>query len=337
MRIISHKGAVKLKNQDISQIIRVVKQYYELNLSQEQIAKSEHISKATVSRMIHKASELNFVKIEISYPLESVEEIEENIKRLFPIENVFICPAYIEDYLVRIKDTCKAVAQDISKMVQDNDTIGVSWGRTMDSVSSMLEAPNPPKRNITVVQLHGTVAKNIASSKFNSIIENFSDKFLGTGYLLPAPVIVDTKEIANAIMSDSNIQAVMDIARKSEYAVFGIGEISSRSVLVERGIYTEEQYNMVEDIEVVGDICSRYFDVHGKPVLHELHERTIAITMDELLKKKCRIGVAVGEHKTKAIIGALNSGIMTSFYTDEITAREVLLQYDRMKLRQRVI
>lgn len=321
-----------MSKQDISLIIRIAKQYYELDMSQEQIAKVENISKSTVSRMIRKASEMNFVKIEISYPLESVAEIEEKIKNLFPIKNVFVCPAYIDDYLVRTNDTCKAVAQDVSKLVDDNDIIGVTWGRTMHSVSSYLEAHNPPKRNIKIVQLHGTMAKNIASSKFSSIIENFSDTFLGTGYLLPAPLLVDDEKIADAIMKDSSIQMVFDIAKKSQIAVLGIGEVSSRSVLVERGIYTEEQYNMMEDLQVVGDICSRYYDVKGQPVLTELTDRTIAVTLEDLKKKKHRIGVAVGEHKTKAIIGALNTGVMTSFYTDEITAREVLLQYERMNV-----
>ena len=260
------KGGFVVDKQDISLIIRISKKYYELHMSQEQIAKEENISKSTVSRMIQKASDMKFVNISITYPLESVTEIEEKIKSLFPIENVFVCPAYIDDYLVRTNDTCKAVAEDVSKMVQDNDTVGVSWGRTIDSVASHLVAPNPPKRNIKIVQLHGSVVKNIASSKFTNIVEGFSDVFLGTGYLLPAPVTVDTKEIANAIMSDSNIRMVLDIAKKSDIAVFGIGEVSSKSVLVERGIYTEEQYNTIEDLEVVGDICSRYFDISGRPV-----------------------------------------------------------------------
>lgn len=320
-----------MNKQDISLIIRIAKQYYELEMSQEQIAKAENISKSTVSRMLRKAAEMGYVKIEISYPLESVEEISENIKSLFPIDNVFVCPAYIDDYLVRISDTCKAVAKDVSKLIRDNDIIGVSWGRTMDSVSSYLEAPSPPVRNIKIVQLHGSIAKNIAATKFSSIVENFSDTFLGTGYLLPAPVIVDTDEIARALMSDSGIKTVFDIARASNIMVVGIGEVSSKSVLVERGIYTEEQYNGITDLEVVGDICSRYFNVKGEPVLTELSNRTIGISFAELKKKEHRIGVAVGEHKVRAIIGALNTGVLTSLYTDEITAREVLSQYNRIK------
>jgi deoxyribonucleoside regulator len=264
--------------------------------------------------------------------MESVIEIEEKIKSLFPIKHVFICPAYIDDYIVRINDTCKVAAQDISKLVQDNEIIGVSWGRTMDSVASYLIPPNPPKRNIKIVQMHGALIKNIASSKFNSIVEKFADAFLGTDYLLPAPVFVDTKEIADAIMSDSNIRMIFDIMKESDLAVFGIGEVSATSKLIERGIYTEEQYNAMEHDGVVGDICSRYYDIYGNPVLPDLLDRTIAIKAEDLKKKKHRIGIGVGENKTKAIIGGLNSGLMTALYTDEITARDVLRQYETLHL-----
>jgi deoxyribonucleoside regulator len=313
-----------MDRQDINLIIRIAKKYYELNMGQEQIAKSENISKSTVSRLIRKASEMNYVRTEVVYPLESVEEVEEKIMSLFPIEHVFVCPAYTDDYLLRIHDTCKAFARDISELVEDNEIIGVSWGRTMYSASTQLVPPTPAKRNIKIVQMHGISARNIASSKFNTIIENFSDAFLGTSLLMPAPVVVDTKEIADAIRSDTSIQMVFDEARKSQFAVFGIGEVSSKYVLVERGIYTEEQYSRMDEVDAVGDIASQYFDIHGKPVFTELMDRTIALAADEIKEKKYRFGIGVGEHKTRAIVGALNSGVMTHFYTDEITAREVL-------------
>ena len=70
-----------MDRQDISMIIRIAKKYYELNMGQEEIAKTENMSKSTISRMIRKASELNYVKTEVLYPLESVEEIEEKLKK----------------------------------------------------------------------------------------------------------------------------------------------------------------------------------------------------------------------------------------------------------------
>ncbi len=311
-------------------IIRVAKQYYELNLDQEQIANKEHISKSTVSRMIRRAKDLGYVRIEVDFPLDSIVEIEDKFKTLFTIPHVFVCPAYVEDYLVRIKDTCKVVGHDVAAMVEDNDIIGVSWGRTMDAVASQLTPPTPPRRNIKIVQMHGSLIKNIASTKVYSIVEKFSDAFFGSGYLLPAPMFVDSKEIAEIIMRDTSIRSVLDIAVSANIAVFGIGGISSKSILVDRGIYSPEQYDTIPDEGIVGDICSNYYDINGRPVLTQLMERTIGIKMDDLKQKKYRIGVGIGEHKIKAIIGALNSGVMTHLYIDELTARELLRQHGGM-------
>ena len=329
LTIVFTKG-VYMTKQDTGLFIRVAKKYYELNMDQEQIAKSENLSKSTISRMIRKAKELGFVSIQVNFPLESIVDLEEDIKALFPIQSVSVCPSYVDDYLMRIRDTCKMAARDISGLVQDDEIIGVSWGRTMDSVASCLVPPNPPKRNVKVVQIHGALIKNIASGKVNSVVERFSDAFFGTGYLLPAPVFVDSKELACAFMQDSSIRFALDLASQAELAVFGIGSVSSKSILIDRGIYSPEQYDTIVDDGVVGDICSNYYDINGKPVLTKLMDRTIGIKMDELKRKKNRIGVGVGEHKIKAIIGALNSGAMTSLYIDELTAREMLRQYDSM-------
>lgn len=319
-----------MTKQDNGLFIRVAKKYYELNMDQEQIAKSENLSKSTISRMIRKAKELGFVSIQVNFPLESIVDLEEDIKAVFPIQSVSVCPSYVDDYLMRIRDTCKMVARDISGLVQDDEIIGVSWGRTMDSVASCLVPPNPPKRNVKVVQIHGALIKNIASGKVNSVVERFSDAFFGTGYLLPAPVFVDSKELACAFMQDSSIRFALDLASQADLAVFGIGSVSSKSILIDRGIYSPEQYDTIVDNDVVGDICSNYYDINGNPVLPKLMDRTIGIKMDDLKRKKHRIGVGVGEHKIKAIIGALNSGAMTALYIDELTAREMLRQYDSM-------
>ena len=80
---------------DPSLMIRAAKQYYELNLDQEQIAKNENVSKSTISRMIRKAVDLGYVKIEVDFPMESIIEIEDKIKALFPISHVSVCPALV--------------------------------------------------------------------------------------------------------------------------------------------------------------------------------------------------------------------------------------------------
>ncbi len=318
-------GMVRILNtQDKAQLIWTAKLYYELNMSQEEIAKRGNISKSTVCRLLKKAVDMNYVKIEVVDPFESIVSLEEELKKTFNIEEVNVCPVYIDDYIIRTRDTCKIAAKNITRLIGDNDTIGVGWGSTMYSVSQHIVPLNPPKRNIKIVQLHGTVVKNIASAKSTGIIENFAECYYGTGYLMLAPVLVDSVNTAEAIKNDSNIRMVFDIVSEANIAVVGVGDMSTNMALLERGIYTEEELVKIGNIDVVGDICSRYFDIYGNSVMKDISDRTIAVTLDELKKKKHVVGVAVGEHKVRAIVGALNTGVFSAFYTDELTAKKVL-------------
>jgi deoxyribonucleoside regulator len=143
---------------------------------------------------------------------------------------------------------------------------------------------------------------------------------------------VDDKEIADAIKRDSRIRSVLDMARSANIAIFSIGQLSNQSVLIERGAITLDDMNKLLAEGAVGDICSRYVDIHGHLVDAGYDARTIGIELDELKKKKMRIGVAVGAEKADAVIGVLSGGYLTSLYMDEITAASVLKRCEELGL-----
>ena len=318
------------KSSDINAMIRIAKKYYELDLSQEQISKQEDISKSSVSRMLKKAEENGYVRHEIVYPVKSVAQQELMFKQYFDIENVFVSPKMVEDKNIRMTDTCSVVAQDLNKLVSDHDIIGVSWGRTVESLADVLVQPAVPKRGIKVVQLNGSIATSVLSTKTARILEQFAENFSGIGYQVAAPVLVDDEQIAETIMRDSRIKKVLDMARECSIAVFSIGQISEQSVLIERGAITPDDVAALRAVNAVGDICTRYFDINGNLVNNDYDARTIGIELSDLKKKKHRIGIAVGSEKADAVIGALRGGYITSLYTDEITASAVLKRCEEL-------
>ena len=315
-----------LKINDINSMIRIAKKYYELNMSQEEISLEEEISKSSVSRMLKKATMLGYVRHEIIYPIKSVAQQEQLIRKMFDIEHLFIVPKMVDDRDIRLNDTCRTVAQDLNRYISDHDIVSVSWGRTVEKLSAQLVAPNPPKKGIKIVQLNGSIATNVLSTKTAGILERFTEAYSGVGYVLAAPTLVDDEQIANAIKSDSRIRNVLDMARASSIAVFGIGQLSEQSVLIERGAITPDDVKNLSSKGGVGDVCSRYFDIHGKTVDETYEARTIGLDLDDLRKKKHRIGIAVGIEKADAIIGALAGKFMTSLYTDEMTASYVIMR-----------
>ena len=79
------------------QIIRVAKKYYELHMGQLEIAQEEGVSKSTISRMLQKAVDLGYVKVTIDAPIESVKEMEDKLKNIFHLKEIFVSPNLVDD------------------------------------------------------------------------------------------------------------------------------------------------------------------------------------------------------------------------------------------------
>jgi DNA-binding transcriptional regulator LsrR (DeoR family) len=74
----------------------------------------------------------------------------------------------------------------------------------------------------------------------------------------------------------------------------------------------------------VGDVCGWHFDIHGQPACDNFCERLVSIQREDLLSIPVRLGVAGGEGKADAILGALRSKYVNMLVIDSLTARKVL-------------
>lgn len=320
--------AIKMKT-----VVEILRAYYELGLSQEEIAQQQHLSKSKVNRIIKKAISDGYIKITIDYPVTPVQDLEEAFIREFGLKKAFIAPVVVDDPEMICKDVCRALAHDLPAIVKDDDIIGLSWGNTLRVLSGFLEKTE--RNGVKVVQLNGGIARNTKSTKSLEIIEAFADAFQGIGFILPLPAIVDNSLIVDVLKKDSQIGEVFDLIEKCRIALFGIGSVSYESVLYSAKYFKREEYEELQKKGAVGDICSRYYDINGKVVDQTLDARTIGISRETMKKKEYSIGVATGEQKVKAILGALSGGYINTLYSDENTAREVLRLYYGQLNRQK--
>ncbi|MDO4555245.1 MAG: sugar-binding transcriptional regulator [Lachnospiraceae bacterium] len=304
------------------QIMRIARKYYELHMGQSEIAKEEGISKSTVSRMLQKAEELGYVKVTVEYPLESVDEIERQMKELFHLKDVFVTPNVVDNDAITLKDICRALADNLDRYIKDRTVVGVSWGKTMNCLAESIHKINA--KDIRVVQLNGGVSKHTNPTGATRIVDALSGSGDGVGYMFPVPAIVDSKEISDVLKKDSQVRKVLSLAMESQVTIFSVGALSLDSILCEVGYFKEEEYQLLEKEKAVGDIASRFFNIDGQIVDEHLNERVVGLDLEDLKKKQFNIAVAAGLHKVDAILGALRGGYMNVLYTDEKTARELL-------------
>lgn len=309
-------------DEKMKKMIKISKLYYELQMSQKEISKKEGVSRATISRTLNKARKSGIVKIKIDHPLASIDNLEQKLLDQFSLKNAFVLPVYIDNEELILKDLASAFNKYIKKIIGNQDILGVSWGHTMDYISDNLEEIK--LKDVQIVEMNGGIAQSSFSTSANTIIKRFAESYNADPYFLTVPAIVDNQEIVNSLLTDTNVKNHLKMAKEARIAVFSIGYVSEESVLYKSGYFDHARYNELLEKGAVGDICARFFDIHGKICDKELNKRTIGIKLNQFKDKEYSIAIATGAIKAEAILGALRGQYANVLITDEITARNIL-------------
>lgn len=308
---------------DIRSTLRIAALYYIDGWTHQEIAQRFHVSRQTVGRMLRVARDSGLVEIRIHYPRNLFVELESALERKYGLKECVVVPCEPGASAETLKLALGlAGAQYIAQVVKDGDILGLSWGVTLGAVAQYLEPSSA--QGVRVVQLNGGLARGHTVTNASELVRAFSTAFQADSYGLNVPAIVDSTEICHAIYSDSNIRYALDLAHAANVCLFSIGALSHMSVLVEAGYISAEDVAELQAKGVVGDICSRYIDVHGQVADAELNARTIGIALDELRTKQTTVAVAGGMDKLNAIRGALAGRYCNVLITDEIVARALL-------------
>lgn len=302
-------------------LVRVAKLYYENDYSQEQIAAELNLSRPYVSKLLKAAKSGGLVQIRVVDPLNLQTPMEAEFCDRFHLEKAIIIPQ--KESGNPLKPVSEAAARFLNEILQEHDVIASSWGDTMYQLSLSLQGRNDLK-DLKYVQICGGF-NNVNSSSYDTeIANNFSTVYGCPSYLMQLPAIVGNPQLKNLLEEDPHLAQVMALARQADVAVFTIGAFGERSALVREGFLSEDLMRELEQKGAVGDICTHVITEKGDICDETLDARTIAISLEDIQKMRYRIGVAQGISKVSSICGALQSGIMNVFITNEFTAERVL-------------
>jgi len=143
---------------------------------------------------------------------------------------------------------------------------------------------------------------------------------------LHAPWIVESADLARALLDQQDIAAALRRAASADLALVGIGATSlgSSGLLFNRTYLNEAELREISAQGAVGDICGRLFDAEGLPCAVSAMERVIGLELDAMRRLPLVIGIATGREKHRAIRAALKGGLVRALVTDSEAAREVL-------------
>jgi DNA-binding transcriptional regulator LsrR (DeoR family) len=153
----------------------------------------------------------------------------------------------------------------------------------------------------------------------------------GDAFFLPAPGVAGSAETARVYLDDPFVRATMERFDQVTLALVGIGAVEPSKLLASSGnIFSAEELDLLRQHSAVGDICLRFFDQQGQPLLTPLNERVIGMGLEQLQQVARSVGIAGGQRKLHAIRGALAGRWVNVLITDRHTA-EVLVEEIRSR------
>ncbi|MBF0707148.1 sugar-binding transcriptional regulator [Alkalihalobacillus hwajinpoensis] len=310
-----------MEKDKLTKVVEAARLYYQLDYSQQEIAKRLEVSRPTVSRLLKQAKREGIVEIKIHDPSQDVHLLATDLAEAYGLldARVAIVPEF-EDQIVK-KHIGKIAADYLNATIQDNDLIGVSWGTTLNEIGKNLR--HQLLKNVSVVQLNGGISYSETNTYAYEVIQMIGRAFHATSHFLPVPAIVDHLLVKQTMEEDRHIRRVLDMGRNANIALYSVGIPTNDSVIVQADYVSEQELEAIHS-KSVGEICSRFFDEKGMLIHEELNERTIGIDLEDLSRKEKSILAAGGPKKVEAIYGALQGGYANVLVTDHYTARALL-------------
>ena len=306
-----------------SLVTEICRMYYLDNLSQDKISSNLRISKSAVSRLLKEGREKGIVTFHIKDYEDRLTSLEYKLEQYFKLkEAVVVSDEGINSEEAIKNKVAKAAALLLQRRIRENDTLAVSWGATLAEVANVI---NPSFHlDIEIVPLVGGIDNKGRDIQSNEIARKLSKVLKGKYYVLNAPLIVNNILAKEALEKEENIKTVINKAKSADIAVVGIGSTKETSTLIKRGYFLVTELAKLINKGAVGDICTNFYDIQGNMLEIPLNNRIIGLKLKELKLIPTVIGVASGEDKQEAILGALRGGYINIIVTNKRLAEYLI-------------
>jgi DNA-binding transcriptional regulator LsrR (DeoR family) len=181
-------------------------------------------------------------------------------------------------------------------------------------------------RSVEVLPLVGGLATVASLVSGEELVRELAGRLGATYRYLHAPALLRSGAARDSLLAEPTIAEVLQRAATADIAMVGIGAIgigSSNLVIEGLGLGSAERRAFTAQAPV-GDTCCRFFDATGAPVHGVVHDRVLAIELDQLRRIPTVVGVATGPEKAPGVLGALRGELVDGLVTDAALALALL-------------
>jgi len=287
---------------------------------------TQGLRQTEICARLNRAEREGIVRITISLPPGTHTDTEDALQSKYALDEAVVVDCLEDDEQIA-HDLGVAAAFYLENTLKTSDVVGISsWSAAL---LAMVNAMHPSQRfkNTRVIQILGGVGSPNSEVHATQVTRRLADLMGGEATLLPAPGVVGSRSARDVLMTDRFVRQALDLFPKVTLALVGIGATEPSRALASSGnVFSPQEIKLLAAKGAVGDICLRFFDAAGRPVVTELNDRVISMELDQLRAVKRVVGVGGGRRKTNAIRGALAGKLVNVLITDLSTAERLLAE-----------
>jgi DNA-binding transcriptional regulator LsrR (DeoR family) len=290
--------------------------------SQDDIARVLGTSRSNVSRMLTAARAQGVVEIRVHDQTARAMELEQALRDAFGLTQVRV--AAFRPGADVVAAAGDLAAQWLDETVRDGQVVGLSWGTSLQAMVAAVAVDKP--RDVEVVPLVGGLAVDASLVAGQELVRELAGRLGATYRYLHGPALLRSETARDALLAEPAIREALQSALAADIAMVGIGSvgIGSSNVILDGLALTPDERAAFLAENPVGDTCCRFFDADGTQIGGVVHDRVLAVELEELRRIPMVVGVATGAEKVAGVLGALRGGFVDGLITDSGLAHALL-------------
>lgn len=289
-------------------------------MTQQQIATEIGIGRQRVIKLLNEARKRGLVTVQINSPLTENVELAEQMTERWSLLSAEVCLSNATDEYQLANQLGAAAGNAILPLLCNDMTIGLGWGITLKEMVAQLK--KYPLDDVFVVSLLGSLTRRSTIDRFEAATA-LAAKLDAECLYLPAPIVCDSEQTRELLMTQSLFQDIHQRALNADIAIVSIGGVDG-STIREAEMVTDEEYQSVLAQGAIGNFLGYFIDTKAQLMDHPVNQRVIGISGEVFKRIPRRVMVSGGESKVKALRAVLEQGLVTDLFVDVATAKALL-------------
>ena len=308
-----------MHREKLKKLEHVARLYYEQGKTQAQIAQSMQVSRPLISRMLEEARTAGIVEIRIHPQSTGSSQVLPQLQEAHSLAGGKLVPDGGDNNATNQALSCAVL--DLAEEL-GGGCLGLGWGYLIGTMVAMLEKRPAQKTKITDVSpLVGNSNVPIRNYHSNENTRIVAQQAMAKGHYLYTPALAETRQELDLLTTTEQYRTILREWNRLDIALVNIGDHPSTPDFASGARFG----NLLSQRKAVGRLLAYYFNAQGEIICCD-HDYIIQIPLDVLSQCSYVVGICSANVGSKALRGALQTGLLTHLVAREALVEEALAE-----------